>query len=176
MVARPVSAHVLEGRPILRHVIAPDASPLRRLVVAGLAALSGLAAYAVFTEAAQSNALDARVRSLTTQNGALQQQITQRQQQIGETNNVAWLEEQARRLGFVFPGETVFIITTPGTALPPSGGVNAVLPSFAPPSPSPSSSMPASPGASPSPSAGTTSTPRQSPTPLVFVMPSPTPH
>jgi cell division protein FtsB len=175
VVTRPVSAHVLEGRPILRHVIAPDASPLRRLVVAGLAALSGLAAYAVFSEAAQSNALDAQVRSLTTQNGALQQQITQRQQQIGETNNVAWLEEQARRLGFVFPNETVFIITTPGTGQPAGGGVNAVLPTFAPPSPSPAAAS-ASPGSSASPSAGATPTPRPSPTPLVFVMPSPTPH
>lgn len=172
-VARPVSAHVLEGRPILRHVIAPDASPLRRLVIAGLAALSGLAAYAVFSEAAQSNALDARVRSLTAQNGALQQQITQRQQQIGETNNVDWLEEQARRLGFVFPGETIYIITTPGAALPAGGGVNAVLPTYAP-SPSPSPSASAAPGASPSASAA--ATPHPSPTPLVFVMPSPTPH
>jgi hypothetical protein len=116
------------------------------------------------------------VRSLTTQNGALQQQITQRQQQIGETNNVAWLEEQARRLGFVFPGETVFIITTPGSAMPPSGGVNAVLPSFAAASPSPSPAASASAGASPSSSPGATPSPRPSPTPLVFVMPSPTPH
>jgi cell division protein FtsB len=157
------------AEPILRHVIAPDASPLRRLVIAGLAALSGLAAYAVFSEAAQSNAVDARARSLATQNSALQQQITERQQQIGEANNVDWLEEQARRLGFVFPGETIFIITTPGSALPPSGGVNAVLPTYAP-SPSPAAS--ASPGTSPpsSPTAAAT------PTPLVFVMPSPTPH
>lgn len=116
------------------------------------------------------------MRALTTQNAALQQQITQRQQQIGETNNVAWLEEQARRLGFVFPGETVFIITTPGTGLPPGGGVNAVLPSFAPPSPSPSASAPASPGATSSAPAGAQPTPRPSPTPFVFVMPTPTPH
>ncbi len=169
------SAHVLEGRPILRHVVAPDAGPLRRLVVAGLAALSGLAAYAVFSEAAQSNALDARVRSLTTHNGGLQQQISQRQQQIGEANNIDWLEEQARRLGFVFPGETVFIITTPGAALPPTGGVNAALPTYAPsPSPSPSPSVSPSPGASSS--ASPSPTPRASPTPLVFVMPSPSPH
>lgn len=136
-----------------------------------MAALSGLAAYAVFTEAAQSHAIDARVRSLTAENSTLQQQITQRTQQIGETNNVAWLEEQARRLGLVFPGETVFIITTPGAALPANGGVNAVLPTYAP-SPSPSSST--SPGASPAPSA--TATPQPTPSPLVFVMPSPTPH
>jgi len=171
-VARPVSAHVLEGRPILRHVVASDAGPLRRVAIAGLAALSGLAAYAVFSEAAQSNALDARVRSLATANSSLQQQITQRQQQIGEANNNDWLEEQARRLGFVFPGETLFVITPSGAALPAGGGVNAVLPTFAPSSPSPSRS--ASPGASSS--ASPSPRPHPSPTPLVFVMPSPTAH
>jgi len=173
MVARPVSAHVLEGRPILRHVVAPDASPLRRLVIAGLAALSGLAAYAVFAEAAQGSALDATVRSLASQNSALQQQITQRRQQIGEANNIDWLEEQARRLGFVFPGETIFIITPPGAALPPTGGINAALPTYAP---SPSPSAAASPGAASASSPSATPTARPSPTPLVFVMPSPSAH
>jgi len=128
----------------------------------------------VFSAAAQSSALDARVQSLNTQNGALQQQIDQRQQQIGEASNVAWLEEQARRLGFVFPGETVFIITTPGSAMPAGGGVNAVLPTFAPPSPSASAAT--SPGTSPAATPGASPTPRPSPTPLVFVMPSPTAH
>jgi cell division protein FtsB len=146
---------------------------MRRLAIAALAALSGLAAYAVFSEAAQSHALDARVRSLTAEHAALQQQITQRQQQIGEANNNDWLEEQARRLGFVFPGETLLIITTPGAALPAGGGVNAVLPTYAPsPSPSPSASV--SPGASAS--SSSSPTPHASPTPLVFVMPSPTAH
>ncbi len=125
----------------------------------------------MFSAAAQSNALDARVRALNAQNSSLQQQIAQRSQQIGETNNVAWLEGQARRLGFVFPGETIFIITTPGAALPASGGINAVLPTYAP-SPSPS----ASPGTSPSASPSAAATPRPSPTPLVFVMPSPSAH
>jgi cell division protein FtsB len=139
---------------------------MRRLVIAGLAAFSGLAAYAVFSEAAAGSALDARVRSLSAENASLAQQISQRQSQIGEANNVAWLEEQARRLGFVFPGETVFVITTPGSAMPPGGGINAVLPTYAP-SPSPSPAGASSPSASASPHA--------SPTPVVFVMPSPSP-
>jgi cell division protein FtsB len=168
-VARPVSAHVLEGRPILRHVFASDAGPLRRLVIAGLAALSGLAAYAVFTEAAQGKALDARVHSLTAANSALQQQIGERQQQIGEANNAAWLEEQARRLGFVFPGETLFIITTPGAPTAASGGLNAPLPTFAP-SPSPSPSVSPTATSSPSP------TPHPTQTPVSFALPTPTPH
>ena len=167
--SRPVSAHVFEGRPILRHVVAHDSSPLRRLVIAGLAALTGLIAYAVFSEAAQGHALDATVHSLTAQNAAIQQQISQRQQQIGEANNSAWLEEQARKLGFVFPGETLFIFTTPGAVLPAGGGVNAVLPTYAA-SPSPS------PGGSPAASASASTSPSASPTPLVFVMPTPSPH
>lgn len=165
-VARPVSAHVLEGRPILRHVVASDASPLRRLVIAGLAALSGLAAYAVFTEAAQGSALDSRVRALTTENAALQQQIGDRQHQIGEANDTAWLEEQARRLGFVFPGETVYIITTPGVPVAPGGGLNAPLPTYAPPTPSPT----------PTPSPSATPTPAPSPTPASFTLATPAPR
>jgi hypothetical protein len=121
----------------------------------------------VFSEAAQSHALDSRVHSLTTANAALQQQITQRQLQIGEAGNNDWLKEQARKLGFVFPGETLFIFTAPGAAFPASGGVNAVLPTYAP---SPS----ASPGSSPVPSSSPS--PHASPTPLVFVMPTPSPH
>lgn len=123
----------------------------------------------MFTESAQGNALDARVQSLTAQNTALQQQIGERQQQIGEANNTAWLEEQARRLGFVFPGETIFIITTPGAPTAASGGLNAPLPTFAP---SPAVSPSASPTPSPSPSA----TPRPTQTPVTLVLPSPTPH
>jgi cell division protein FtsB len=154
---------------------------MRRLVIAGLAALSGLAAYAVISEAAQGTAIDARVHSMTAENAALQQQINERRLQIGEANNVAWLEEQARRLGFVYPGETVFILTTPGSALPASGGINAVLPTYAPkPSSSPiaASSASPSPSRSPSASGSPSPSPRPSPTPLVFVMPtpSPTPH
>jgi cell division protein FtsB len=151
---------------------------MRRLVIAGLAALSGLAAYAVYSEAAQGSAIDARVRSMTAENIALQQQIGERQLQIGESGNVAWLEEQARRLGFVYPGETVFILTTPGSALPATGGINAVLPTYAPkPSPSPTA---AGSSASPSPSGSASPSPsaHASPTPVVFVMPTPsaTPH
>ena len=127
-------------------------------------------AYAVVNEAAQGHAIDRTVRSLQAQNAALQQQIDERRTQIGEADDTAWLEEQARRLGFVFPGESLYIITTPGSALPATGGVNAALPTYSPATPSPASSPGvASPGASP----GATAKP--SPTPLVFVMPTPSP-
>ena len=168
---RPVFHAFLEGRPIFRHVLAADAGPLRRLVLAGLAALCGLLAYAVVNEAAQGHAIDATVRSLTAQNAALQQQIDERRTQIGEANDTAWLEEQARRLGFVFPGESVYILTAPGSSVPATGGVNAALPTFSPTTPTPS----VSPGASPSASASPGASPKASPTPLVFVMPTPSP-
>ena len=144
---------------------------MRRLVIAGCAALSGLAAYAVFNAAAQGSALDSRVRALSAQNAALQQQIDERRQQVGEANDVAWLEEQARRLGLVFPGETVYIITPPGASTATSGGLNAPLPTYAP-----------SPTPSPSPSPGTSPTPKPTPTPVPLVIgspspsPSPSPH
>lgn len=139
---------------------------MRRLVIAGLAALSGLLAYAVFSEAAQGSALDARVRALSAQNAAIQQQIIERKQQIGEANDTAWLEEQARRLGFVFPGESVFIFTTPGAPSATNGGVNAPLPTYAPPSPSPS----------PSAAASAAPTPTPAPTPVPLTVASPPPH
>jgi hypothetical protein len=109
------------------------------------------------------------VRSLSAENAVLQQQINQRQQQIGEASSVDWLEEQARRLGFVFPGETVFIITTPGSTLPATGGINAALPTYAP------SASPFTPAGGASPSPSTSPVAHASPTPLVFVMPSPSP-
>lgn len=140
---------------------------MRRLVIAGLAALSGLAAYAVFSEAAQGSALDARVRVLSAQNAAIQQQIKDRRQQIGEANDTAWLEEQARRLGFVFPGESVFIFTTPGAPSAANGGVNAPLPTYAPPSASASISAT---------STSPTPTPTPAPTPVPLTAASPPPH
>ena len=137
-------------------------------MVTALAALSGLAAYAIFSEAAQGTALDARVRSLTTENATLTTQIAERRQQIGEANNKDWLEEQARRLGFVYPGESVFIITTPNSGLPAGGGINAALPTYVPPTATPAPST----TAVPSPAA--TATP--APTPLTFFLPSPPPN
>lgn len=104
----------------------------------------------------------------------MQQQINERQQQIGEANNTAWLEEQARRLGFVFPGETVFIITTPGAPTAAAGGVNAPLPTFMPPTPTPTPAPSSTSTPTPAPAPG--ATPRPTPTPVAFVLPSPTPH
>lgn len=158
---------LIEGRQIRRFVV-PGALPFRRRVLLILfAALSGWMAFAIFGAAAQGGALDAQVRSLAADNSRLHQQIDDRQRQIGEANRDDWLREQARRLGFVLPGESVFVITTPGAAVPPTGGLNAPLPTYAPatPTPSPSAAM----GSSPSPAVGSS----PSPTPVVISLPTP---
>ena len=105
---------------------------------------------------------------LQQQNAALQQQIDDRQREIVEAQTVAWLEDEARKLGYVLPGEKVYVISPPGQSVPPAGGVKAPLPSFQP-------------LATPSPSPGPSPTPRPSPsptasaTPASFALASPTP-
>ena len=130
-----------------------------------LALLCGVVAFGIYGQAAESHALDTRVATLTQQNAALQQQIADRQREIVDAQTAAWLVEEARKLGYVFPGEKVFVITPPGSHGPASGGVNAPLPSFSPlPTPTPT----------PSP----TASPNPSPTPFQFIVgsPSPSPH
>jgi hypothetical protein len=102
------------------------------------------------------------VTSLSQQNGVLHQQITDRRREIVEAQTAAWLIEEARKLGYIFPGETIYVVTPPGTSPPPGGGVNVPLPSFSLPTPTPSPS--------PSP-ASATATP-----PQVLVIPTPSPH
>lgn len=132
------------------------------MLVAGVA---GLIAFAVYGQVAQSRRLDAQVQALASENRALTAQITDRQREIAEAQTVAWLEEEARKLGYVFPGERVFVIVPPGQSVPAGGGVSVPIPTFLPlPTPSPS------PGPSPTPSPGST--------PSTFVLPaspSPTP-
>jgi hypothetical protein len=117
-------------------------------------------AFGIYREAAQSHALDGQVAQLAQQNAALERDIADRRREVVEAQTDAWLVEEARRLGYVFPGEKVFVLSPSGQA-PPVGGVAAPLPSFsASPSPAPS------PSASPSPSAG----------PQLSTPPPPTPH
>jgi len=129
-------------------------------------------AFGIYSQAAQGSQLDAQVALLQQQNSTLQRQISDRQREIVEAQTAAWLEEEARKLGYVLPGEKIFVLTQPGQTTPASGGVNAPLPSFSP-SPSPR----ASPSASPS--SGTTHpSPSAQPTPAQFNLgtPSPSPH
>ncbi|TME45599.1 MAG: hypothetical protein E6I33_01800 [Chloroflexi bacterium] len=120
----------------------------RRLWLGIAAAFCGVVAFGIYSQAAQGGHLDAQVAALQQQNSALQQQISDRQREIVEAQTAAWLEEEARKLGYVLPGEKIFVLTPPGQTAPASGGVYAPLPSFSP-SPSPRASPTASPSPSP---------------------------
>jgi cell division protein FtsB len=136
---------------------------MRRVWVSLIALCAGVVAFSIYGQAAQSHALDAQAAELRQQNSALQQQITERQQQVIEAQTTAWLEEEARKLGYVLPGERVFVLTGPGSSPPAEGGVAAPLPTFTPPTPLPTPTS--------------TTSPKASPTPLQFggASPSPTP-
>ena len=123
-------------------------------------------------QAARGHDLDLKAQTLTQQNAALQQHIKDDEAEIAQAQTPAWLEEEARKLGYVKPGEQVFVLVSPG-AQPPQGGggVDAPLPIFTgTPSPTPSPT--------PAPSPGTTSAKPSAPagpTPLIFVVPTPNP-
>lgn len=129
----------------------------------------GWVAYAVYAEVAASHSVDRRLNAAQQENARLQHEIDQRRAEIAEAQTKEWLVEEARKLGYVLPGERVFVLTTPGAPLPPDGGIDLKnLPSFSSPTPSP--------GASPHPTPGPTYGPGgdgASPTPFVFTVPTP---
>ena len=43
-----------------------------------------------------------------------EQQISDREREIADAQTVAWLEQEARQLGYVFPGEQLYVIVPPG--------------------------------------------------------------
>lgn len=146
---------------------------LRRIAVVLIAGVCGLVAFAVYGQVAQTRHLDAQVTSLSAQNQALTQQISDREQEIADAQTVAWLEEQARQLGYIFPGEHLYVIVPPGGAHSSTGGVSVPIPTFKvlpPPTPTPLPSPKTSASPSPTPSHGPTPTPTPKPTP------TPTPH
>jgi cell division protein FtsB len=123
----------------------------RRVLAVLAAAICGWAAYTLYGAAAQDRALAAGVSRLQSENAALASQIAERSMQIAEATSPAWIEEQARKLGFHLPGETIYVVVPSGASVPASGGVDATPPSFSPtPTPSPT---PAPAGATPAGSA-----------------------
>jgi hypothetical protein len=124
-------------------------------------------AYAVYAEMAASHSLDGQLRAAQQRNQALHHQIDQRKAEIAQAQTREWLVEEARKLGYVMPGEQVYVVTTPGASLPPGGGIDLkTLPSFNP-SPAPGGTPGPTPTPVVQPSAGAT------PTPFVFTFPTP---
>ena len=95
-----------------------------------IAGVCGLVAFAVYGQVAQTRHLDAQVTSLSAQNQALTRQISDREQEIADAQTVAWLEEEARQLGYVFPGEHLYVIVPPGGSHSSTGGVSVPIPTF----------------------------------------------
>jgi hypothetical protein len=124
-------------------------------------------AYAVYAEMAASHSLDGQLSAAQQQNDALRHQIDQRKAEIAQAQTREWLMEEARKLGYVVPGEQVYVVTSPGASLPPGGGIDLkTLPSF-----HPSPSAGATPAPTPTPIGGPTQ--GASPTPFVFSVPTP---
>jgi cell division protein FtsB len=137
-----------------------------------IAGICGLVAFAVYGQVAQSRHLDEQVAALAAENTSLTQQISDQQREITDAQTVSWLEEEARQLGYVFPGEKLYVIVPPGSAKASTGGVTVPIPTFKvqppptpTPSPTPKPSTSPSPTPSPSPSHGATPTPSPTPTP-----------
>jgi hypothetical protein len=132
--------------------------------MAALAAVCGVVGFGLFGQLAQNRRLDDQVSALAAESARLQRDINQSQTEIVLAQTPAWLEEEARKLGYVLPGERVYVLTPPGVTGPASGGVSAPLPSLPTPTPAPT------PSAAPSPS------PAGPPTPQAFQLPTPSPH
>lgn len=165
---RHTSQQLIHEVPVIRRRNAtPTTSPLRRLALTIVAIVCGVVAFAVYSQAAEGGRIDSQVAQMRQQNSALQQQISDHQREIVEAQTVAWLEQEARKLGYVLPGEKVYEIAPPGQTTPQSGGVNVALPSFAVPTPTPTPtpvSTP-SPSSSPRPSGSLSPSASASPSP-----------
>lgn len=146
------------------------ASATRRRVVAVICfVVSAWIAFSVYSQMAAGHAADARVQQLRDQNAALQREIDDRQRAIDAAAGDVWLAEEARKRGYVLPGETVFVPVSGATTAPAGGGVDnsQLSPLGPPPTPGTGPSPSASPAATPAP----TPAPHASPTPYVVVVP-----
>ena len=112
---RHIVPFVSLGAQAEERVIRPTPRPtldspitLRRIAVVLIAGICGLVAFAVYGQVAQSRHLDAQVTALAAQNASLEQQISDSEREIADAQTVAWLEQEARQLGYVFPGEHLY--------------------------------------------------------------------
>jgi cell division protein FtsB len=147
----------------------------RRIVALLVAVACGWVAFALYGEAAQDHDAVARVAQLRAADAALQSQIAQRSEEITQAQSTAWVEDQARKLGYHLAGEQVYVVDPGGKSSLSSAGVNAApitfSPSPAPPPPPPAHTPTATPAptlaplAPPAPSTAAPATPSPSAAP-----------
>ena len=129
----------------------------RRILAIIVAVACGWAAYGLYGETSQTRSLDARVTQLKSGNAILEAQIAERSMQIAAASSSAWVEAQARKLGYVMPGEKVYVLDPGGKATPSFAGVPVTPLTFDPPPPTPTPT--------PIPTATPTAAPVATPTP-----------
>lgn len=140
----------------------------------GVAVAGAWVTYAVYAATTAGHALDGRVHTLQKQNAALRQAVELRRRELTSASSGGWLEEEARRLGYVRPGDRIFVLTAPGGKLPADGGVDpGPLPGATTPTPRPAGGAgapaTAAPSSAPAPAAAAASPP--GPTPMQFTVP-----
>ena len=123
-----------------------------------LALVAGWVAFAVYSETLHGRAADDRLATLRTQNAAIQQSIDERRRALSDAGTDSWLEEQARRLGYVRDGEKVFVPVTGQVAVPGGGVDPGPLVRMTPPPPAAPNGaiVVGAPAATPSPAPGPT--------------------
>lgn len=130
----------------------------------GVAATGAWVSYAVYAATTAGHALDGQVRTLQRENATLRTQVDLRRRELAAASSGGWLEEEARRLGYVRPGDRIFVLATPGAHLPTTGGVD--------PGPLPGAPTPGPKGAPPPPPAAPAAA---APPPPQATPPAPTP-
>ena len=160
-------AHVLRAVPILPR--SHRTLTRRRLLAVAVAIIGAWVSYAVYAATTAGHALDGRVRALQKENATLRRQVDLRKRELTSASSGGWLEEEARRLGYVRPGDRIFVLASPGAKLPPDGGVDpGPLPGAPSPAPRPAAAPPpAQPSSAPAPAAPASA----APTPLQFTIP-----
>lgn len=133
-------AHVFEA--VMHHRSSARSRPFtaRRVLALVAAVASGWAGYALYGQVAQDRAMADRVAQLTTTNAALQQQIDERLLEITEAKSPAWVEDQARKLGFHLPGETIYVVPPSADATPHGAGEGSPAATQGVPTPTPTPS------------------------------------
>ena len=99
------------------------------------------------------------------------QQITDHEREIADAQTIARLEEEARQLGYVFPGEKLYVIVPAGRRegahrwrVRATPDIEVLTPILSP-TPKPTTSPSPNPGSSPTPSPTPTYSPTPTPTP-----------